>query len=116
MDRHLKKLQQQIALAIAGMSAEQLGWHPPGKWCMGDVLEHLYLTYTGTTKGFRRVLEAGKPTVQAATWKDHRQKLVELGSVICRRVGRRRRSPVRVGCQEREFWPRLGQRLPKWMT
>jgi hypothetical protein len=79
MDRHLKKLQEEIRSAIAGMSVEQLSWHPPGKWCTAEVLEHLYLTYTGTTKGFSRVLQAGKPTARASTRRDHARKLVVLG-------------------------------------
>jgi hypothetical protein len=47
MDRRLKRLQEEIASAIAGLSPEQLSLHPVGKWCTGEVLEHLYLTYTG---------------------------------------------------------------------
>ncbi len=61
MDRRLQELKKILADAAAGMSAEQLRWHPPGKWCAAEVLEHLYLTYTATIKGFERVLEAGKP-------------------------------------------------------
>ena len=68
MDPRLKRLQQEIASAIAGLSAEQWSWHPPGKWCAAEVLEHLYLTYTGTLKGFERVAEAGKPLASSATW------------------------------------------------
>jgi hypothetical protein len=30
-------------------------------------LEHLYLTYTGTTKGFERVVDGGKPLASPAT-------------------------------------------------
>lgn len=61
MDSHLEKLQQALSEAIAGLSAEDLGRRFPGKWSAEEVLEHLYLTYTGTIKGFSRVLEAGKP-------------------------------------------------------
>ena len=79
MDRRLKRLQEEIASAIAGLSPEQLSWHPPGKWCTADVLEHLYLTHTGTIKGFSRVLDAQKVKVTAPTWKLRRNKLVVLG-------------------------------------
>jgi hypothetical protein len=61
------------------MSAEQLRWHPPGKWCAAEVLEHLYLTYTGTIKGFERVLEAGKPLAAKATLKHRFGALVVVG-------------------------------------
>lgn len=81
MDPHLKKLQQEIAGALADFSGEQLLWHPPGKWCAVEIVEHLYLTYTGTIKGFGRLLEAGKPTATMPTWKQRRQAwiVVELG-------------------------------------
>jgi Protein of unknown function (DUF1569) len=67
VDPRLQKLQQEIASAIAGFSPEQLSAHPPGKWCASEILEHLFLTYTGTLKGFERVAEAGKPLTATAT-------------------------------------------------
>jgi DinB superfamily len=79
MDSRLEKLQQTVSDAIAGMSAEELSWHPPGKWCAAEVLEHLYLTYTGTIKGFRRVLEAGKPLATSATLRQRTRTFVVVG-------------------------------------
>ena len=79
MDPRLQRLQSEIASAIAGLSAEQLSAHPEGKWCAAEVLEHLYLTYTGTTKGFSRVVEAEKPEVTAPTWRQRGRRLVVLG-------------------------------------
>jgi hypothetical protein len=79
MDPGLKNLQQEIEVAIAGLSAEQLSWHPPGKWCAAEVLEHLYLTYTGTIKGFERVLEVGKPIVTPPTLKQRVGNVIVLG-------------------------------------
>ncbi len=80
MDPRLEKLRQEIASAVAGMSAEQLSAHAPGKWCASEILEHLYLTYTGTIKGFQRVEEAGKPlTARSPTWADRGRALVVLG-------------------------------------
>jgi hypothetical protein len=76
---HLKRLQQEIASAVAGLSAEELSWHPPGKWCAAEVLEHLYLTYTGTIKAFQRLAAAGKPPDAAATWAQRRRRWVVLG-------------------------------------
>ena len=67
MDPRLQKLQAQIASAIAGFSPQQFRAHPPGKWCAAEVLEHLYLTYTGTQKGFERVAAAGQPITTIAT-------------------------------------------------
>lgn len=64
---------------MTDLSPQQLRWHPPGKWCAGEILEHLYLTYTGTSKGFGRVLEAGRPLAQAATWKQRAGALIVVG-------------------------------------
>jgi hypothetical protein len=75
----LQKLQQSVALAVAGLSEEQMHWHPPGKWCVVEVLEHLYLTYTGTMKGLDRVLAAGTPNVTPSVLKQRAAKFVVLG-------------------------------------
>ena len=56
MDSRLEKLKENLDLAVERMSSEQLSWHLPGKWCASEVLEHLYLTYTGTIQGFERVV------------------------------------------------------------
>jgi hypothetical protein len=79
MDPHLATLQHAIASAIDGLSAEQLAWHPSQKWCAAEILEHLYLTYTGTTKGFSRILEAGELRASQPTWKNRVQTLIVLG-------------------------------------
>jgi Protein of unknown function (DUF1569) len=61
MDSYLERLQNAISSATRGMSAEDLTRAPHGKWCAAEILEHLYLTYTGTIKGFKRCLQTGKP-------------------------------------------------------
>jgi hypothetical protein len=61
MESYLERLQQAITSATHGMSASDLTRHEAGKWSAAEVLEHLYLTYTGTQKGFERCLQAGKP-------------------------------------------------------
>jgi hypothetical protein len=79
VDSHLQRLQEEIAAAVAGLSAEQLSWHPPGKWCAAEILEHLYLSYTGTVKGFERVARAGKPLGSRQSWRQRRQTLIVVG-------------------------------------
>lgn len=79
MDPHSGKLQQEIASAAASLSPEQLSWRRPGKWSIAEILEHLYLTYTGTSKGLLRVLEAGKPLASALTWKQRARTFVVVG-------------------------------------
>lgn len=84
MDPHLEKLQREVASAIGELTSDaaanaQIMWHPPGKWCAAEVLEHLYLTYTGTIKGFERLIEAGSPKVTLPTLKQRVGKILVLG-------------------------------------
>ena len=65
--------------AVEGMSSEQMKWHPPEKWCAAEVLEHLYLSYTGTIKGFEKVLATGKPLTSRASTKQRLQTFVVVG-------------------------------------
>ncbi len=67
MDSQLEQLMLALESAVAGMSKEQQGWHIPGKWCAAEILEHLYLTYTGTIHGLERVLALGKPLATRAS-------------------------------------------------
>jgi DinB superfamily len=69
MDSYLERLQQAIATVTSGMSGEQLTRKMEGKWSAAEVLEHLYLTYTGTQKAFERCLKAGKPLAGNPTFK-----------------------------------------------
>jgi DinB superfamily len=61
MDSYLERLREAVTSATRGMTLEDLGRRPQGKWSAAEVLEHLYLTYTGTQKAFERCLKAGKP-------------------------------------------------------
>ena len=79
MDSRLEELKQAVESAVEGLSNDQLSWHPADKWCAAEVLEHLYLTYTGTIKGFAKVLEAGKPLVTRASMKQRMRTLVVVG-------------------------------------
>ncbi|SRR5579871_548770 len=78
MDSRLKTLQEEVATAIAGFSAEHLNWHPAGKWSAAEVLEHLYLTYTGTIKGFEKLMQAGKISVSKPNWRQRAGHLLVL--------------------------------------
>jgi hypothetical protein len=79
MDCRLEKLKEDIESAVEGMSGEQLSWHLPGKWCAAEVLEHLYLTYTGTIAGFERVMTRGKPLATRASMAQRALTLVVVG-------------------------------------
>jgi hypothetical protein len=79
MDSRLEELKRSVESAVEGLSSEQLGWHPAEKWCAAEVLEHLYLTYTGTIKGLTKVLESGKPLATRASMKQRMRALVVVG-------------------------------------
>ncbi|MGA8617834.1 MAG: DUF1569 domain-containing protein [Candidatus Sulfotelmatobacter sp.] len=79
MDSRLEELKRVLELAVEGMSYEQLSWHPASKWSAAEVLEHLYLTYTGTIKGFERVIQAGKPLATRGSIRQHLRTLVVTG-------------------------------------
>lgn len=79
LNRPLEKLRLEIDATTNGMSQDQLLWHSPNKWCAAEILEHLYLTYTGTIKGFERMTAAGKPLVTPPTWSQRTAKWVVLG-------------------------------------
>ncbi len=69
MDSYLERLKEAIASAIDGMSGEELTRHAEGKWSAAEILEHLYLSYTGTTKGFQRSMVGEKPLATSPTLK-----------------------------------------------
>jgi hypothetical protein len=79
MDARLDKLKESLQSAVAGMSSEQLSAHPAGKWCAAELLEHLYLTYTGTIQGFERVVRKGKPLASRASMAQRMLTFVVVG-------------------------------------
>jgi Protein of unknown function (DUF1569) len=79
MDSHLERLQRALSESMAGLSSEEMSLHRPRKWCVAELLEHLYLSYTGTVKGFERVAAAGKSLATTATWAQRFQTLVVVG-------------------------------------
>jgi hypothetical protein len=78
MDATLQRLQTEIASLTSSLTDKELARRPQGKWSVGEILEHLYLTYTGTTKGFQRCLENGKPLATQGTWKQRVAKTVTV--------------------------------------
>lgn len=63
----LEQLQRTLESSLHGMSEEEFSWHPANKWGASQILEHLYLSYTGTTKGFQKMLDAGTPAPTAGS-------------------------------------------------
>jgi hypothetical protein len=90
MDSHLQRLREAIESATRGMTIEDLNHHPEGKWSTAEILEHLYLSYTGTVKGFERCLAAGKPLARSPHLKD---RVVAVIAVEAGYLGRKRQAP-----------------------
>jgi len=53
-------------------SWSEADWHagPPGKWTTGQILQHLLLSYTGTTRGLLNVMKQGRLPASKPTLKD----------------------------------------------
>jgi len=69
MHRALTQLDSEIARSIAGLSPHSLHIRPlndPTAWTIGQIVEHLLLTYGSTTAAMEARLKKGRPT-QAAT-------------------------------------------------
>jgi len=88
MDPLLRQALDAIDHATAGITDEQLTWRPQaGKWNAGEVLEHLSISFSGTAKGFSKILAAGEPNSRRPTLKERLQItwVVELGMFPPRR-------------------------------
>jgi len=65
--------------ATRSASAEALARAPEGKWSSLQVLEHLFLSYTATTKGLLRSLEAGRPEPGGQSFAQRLRRVYVLG-------------------------------------
>jgi len=79
MDSRLEELRDSLQSAVEGMTVEQLSWHPPGKWSAAQILEHLYLSYAGTIRGFEKVLETGSSLATPPSLRHRVRTLVVIG-------------------------------------
>src|SRR5260221_11431682 len=67
MSEYIPRLQEAIASSIRNLGREEMLRQREGKWSIVQVLEHLYLTYTGTVKGCERALAAQNPLATRQT-------------------------------------------------
>ena len=61
MSPALELIRRETETATRGMTPDAWLRAPKGKWNSLQILEHLVLTYTATTKGLLRTMEAGEP-------------------------------------------------------
>ena len=59
----LEQIRKEVETATSGWRGPEWQQGPPGKWTAAQILEHLLLTYTGTTKGLRRILDSGERVI-----------------------------------------------------
>ena len=91
MDMLLQQIRDWISSATRGMSAQQLAWHPEGKWSAGEILEHLSLTYVGTRAGCERCLKEDKCLARSPSLRD---RLGTFVVVTCGHMPEGRQSPA----------------------
>ena len=69
MDFYLQRALDAIEAETRGMPAQQLAWRRGDKWSAGEILEHLALAFSSTSKAMERALEAGHAPKTKATAK-----------------------------------------------
>jgi DinB family protein len=70
MAEEFKRLRAALESSIAGASHDELAFHPEGKWCAAEVLEHLSRTYFGTNFVLRKTLDGGAALTSTRSAKD----------------------------------------------
>lgn len=64
LDFYLQRTLDAIDRETSGMSSAQLASHPHGKWSAAQVLEHLSLAFSSTSKAMERVAQQGRADVK----------------------------------------------------
>lgn len=70
MSPELEQIRHEVERLTLGWSESD--WHRAlgGKWNSGQILEHLLLSFKGTTKGVLNVMQAGRPLGSKPTLRD----------------------------------------------
>ena len=76
MDFYLSRVKRAIEQATDGITWEQMSQHAPGRWSVAEILEHLNLTYSGSTRAMEKCLQTGRPRLKSARFGEHVAKFV----------------------------------------
>jgi len=76
---HLEKVRAEAHRVTRDLSPDDWLHSPAGKWSASQILEHLLLTFTATTKGTLKTMQAGSPFCREATWRDRAGRFYVLG-------------------------------------
>ncbi len=82
MHREIDSTLRMIQEETAGLDAEQLDWHPPGKWSAAQVLEHLSRTFAATAYILNRCADQGRSKARPPTLRDR------IGTLLVVEFGR----------------------------
>jgi hypothetical protein len=91
----LEKIRNEMARATHKFAEEDWLRAPKGKWNSAQILEHLLLSYTGTTKGLIKAMEAGQPLGRQPSMRDRALAFVvaRLGFLPSGRTAPRQTTP-----------------------
>ena len=83
MSPHLEKVRSAAERLTCDFSPDDWHYSHGGKWSASYILEHLRLTFTATTKGLLKTMEAGEPFCREAIWRDRVSRLyvLQLGRI-----------------------------------
>ncbi len=70
MSPELEHIRRDVERVTGAMSQDHWCYAPPGRWSCAQILEHLRLSYTATTKGALTALQTGKPLGGRPTLRD----------------------------------------------
>lgn len=79
MSPELEFVRSETERATHGKSPDDWVRGPNGKWNSLQILEHLVLSYTATTKGLLRATEAGQPQLETPDLRQRLRRLYVLG-------------------------------------
>jgi len=68
---HLERVRWEAERLTRDFSPDEWRHSRDGQWSASLILEHLLLTFTATTKGLLKTMQAGEPFCREATWRDH---------------------------------------------
>ena len=79
MSPHLERVRTKAEALTRDFSPADWRRARSGKWSASSIIEHLILTYTGTTKGTLKTLQASEPFCRETTWRDRMAQFYVVG-------------------------------------
>ncbi len=95
MSPELEKIRHEMARITRDFKHEHWVRAREGQWNSAQILEHLLLSYTGTTKGLVKVMETGRPLASEPTIRDRVLSFLvtRLGMMPFRRIAPKQTTP-----------------------